>query len=286
MRLEQMQADWRVKPSLLRAVALAFDIPPQDVVPQAVQLGASPETLGPPMPHAIRRPPLEYLYELLKLMERRRSNCLMLVNVTSDRHIDNEAFVPIFRELFKLGLYLVITSGYPNGDYIRAQRGSIPNLAHFYNSVFGRVCAIAGFWHQRIPQATSQVCVARLNFQPSHKTKPAFRLSPPALGVTDVRPCFFFFPGRDRLPETTQVAAFTRIGGNRADQWLILYPSEGDSDEQERAAEVRDTWRDYFTDIITNWPHRKPDKDGKWPRLNLAKDSNKSWYIYDSSKAE
>jgi hypothetical protein len=285
-RFEKTSGRIHLKPEAIARLAHALGRPVDDFLElAAITLpGEKLKTLkdqnvflGAPLSHAQRRLPVDFLHEVLTKMN--GLPALLCVSVTSDRAIDNPDTNPIMMQLLRAGLWIAITSPYPNGGYIAAHRHRMPGLTRYYNSVFGRACSLANQLKRLVPERERQIAVMRLAPQPTGESEAPFRLAEVAISVTDNRPCIFYYPKNDKAetPSDVQIATYLRIGGARPDHWVISYPSEGSSDEQERAADTRDVWWDYFLDIISAWEGGRCD--GRWG-LD-PKDLKRFWQLYE-----
>jgi transcriptional regulator with XRE-family HTH domain len=309
VRVEAAKGTLKIRPEPLVRIAYALGRPAEELLELAGieltgeklrQLTRERVVLGGPLAHAERMPPVAYLERILAKMTERRGPALLCISVANDRAIDNPQTTAVMSGLLEAGLYIAVSSPYPSGSYVAASRSGIPNLARFYNSVFGRVCGIATFLQDLVPERAHQVVVVKLNGQPSVAERQMFRLAAPSIGITDHRPCLFYFPAavveERKYASEVELASYMRFGGERPDHWLVVYPSPGNLEEQERASDSRDNWLDYFRDVIRQWeaasgPHRweqafAPGQEGHWtlyrelgatadtPAAGLTKETN------------
>jgi len=237
----------------------------------------------PPLAYAQRKSPVAFLEDIFEKMKSRGGPALECVSVTGDRSINNPKTRPIMCELLKAGLWIAVTSPYPNGNYSLGSFSVIPSLARTYNGAFSRACGLAKHLKNLMPDFAHQIAVMRLNGQTPDSNQNFCRLASPIIGIADNRPCLFYYPAvaSSGTPSEIEIATYVRYGGNRPDQWLVAYPSAGNTDEQERASDIRDNWFDYFGDVISAWEASLIE--GKW---KLEQDPKKHWYKYEIDESD
>jgi transcriptional regulator with XRE-family HTH domain len=177
-------------------------------------------------------------------------------------------------ELVNDGLWIAMALPYPR---IREwENDPKPNLARYYNEVYGGVVIAAKELLGKIP-SERQGCLGV--FCPrENKEDKNIRYINPLAGLTEYRPALIkhYSNNSSNLPKYEyELAAWVTLSREKRDRWLQVYPSP-EPDERLRYARLL-CWRDYFSDFLTKcnpfenqtgW--KKCDFDNTdWQMINL-----------------
>lgn len=210
----------------------------------------------------LERTPVQFFEDVIAQLKDRGAPALLCACVTTrPATLVNPAVRQKFQELLDAGVTLAVCSPYPHPSAIpRRHYTERTALVALYTQVFGWTRELGAQLGAAAPGKSNQVrvffprcCVASDESSTDHPAHPAY-LVPPPLGLVDYRPALVKYArSAAGQPEKLELGTYVRYGRGRPDQWMMLYPREGDEEDQARSNEALETWRDYFSDILRAW---------------------------------